>query len=69
VDRLAIRVQFLGACRAFGKGSKEDSGIQMCQEVKAKRMKVVTLFPSKAKKGDLGFLIRMPEILEVLWYF
>jgi hypothetical protein len=41
----------------------------MCQEAKAKRMKIVTLFPSEAKKGDLGFLMRMPEILEVLWYF
>jgi hypothetical protein len=41
----------------------------MCQEAKAKRMKVVTLFPSEAKKGDLGFLMRIPKILEVLWYF
>ena len=31
-----------------------------------KGMKVVTLFLSKAKKGDLGFLMRTPEILEIL---
>jgi hypothetical protein len=29
-----------------------------------KGMKVVTLFPSEAKKGDLGFLMRTPEILK-----
>jgi hypothetical protein len=38
----------------------------MCQEAKAKGMKVVTLFPSEAKKGDLGFLMRTPEILGFL---
>jgi hypothetical protein len=41
----------------------------MCQEVKVKGIKVVTLFPSKAKKGDLGFLMRTPKILRFLRFY